>query len=161
MLLGTDDIKILRGSVFKGTWQWQNEDTEEYEDFAGLTATIKIKNIDDEFENVQNTFTVGTAIVEPLDDNQNPIKGRIDITIPKTDTLKLAIPTHEEDRYGESGVYAILSITLSTGEVILQAKVTVVESLESEQYDYLASNENEILERITSIENKLLAHGIV
>lgn len=153
MLLGTDDIKILRGSVFKGTWQWQNEDTEEYENFAGLTATIKIKNIDEEFANVQNTFIVGTAIVEPPDANQVPFKGRIDITIPKVDTLKLAIPSNEEDKYGESGVYSILSITLSTGEVILQAKVTVVESLESEIFDYIQNNQNEVLAIVSKIDD--------
>ena len=45
MLLGTDELTILRGSKFYGTWQWINSVTGEPEDFEGLTATVKIKNI--------------------------------------------------------------------------------------------------------------------
>ena len=48
MLLGTDELTILRGSKFYGTWQWINSVTGNPENFAGLSASIKIKNIHEE-----------------------------------------------------------------------------------------------------------------
>jgi len=132
MLLGTPEIKILRGSIFCATWTWKDNITDENEDFEGLSASIKIKNIHEEFEDIQNTFEVGIAEVEPIDDEGNASKGSVKITLSKEDTLLFKIPANECDRYGESGVYGILNVTLSTGEVIIQAKVTVIESLESE-----------------------------
>jgi hypothetical protein len=145
MLLGTDQLTILRGSKFYGTWQWVNSVTGDAEDFAGLTATIKIKNIHEDFESVKNTYEVGTVIIEPLDNNNSAIKGRVDISLSKEDTLKFAIPENEEDRYGESGFYSILEILLSTGEIILQAKVWVVESLEAETLNFLLDEKDEAI----------------
>ena len=145
MLLGTDELTILRGSKFYGTWVWQNSITGENEDFTGLTATIKIKNIHEEFADIKNTFEVGVVIVEPEDIDGNAIKGRIDITLSKEDTLNFAIPQYEDDRYGESDFYGVLSITLSTSEVILQAKVKVVDSLESETLNFLLDERSEAI----------------
>lgn len=156
MLLGRDELTILRGSKFYGTWQWINSVTGEPEDFSGLTATVKIKNIHEDFTDVKNTFEVGTAIVEPLDIDGNAFKGRVDISLSKTDTLNFAIPESEEDRYGESDFYSILSITLSTGEVILQAKIRVVESLESETLNFVLDNRGEAIIIAGKLDNILL-----
>lgn len=145
MLLGTDELTILRGSKFYGTWQWVNSVTGDPEDFAGLSATIKIKNIHEDFEDIKNTFEVGVVIVEPEDIDGNAIKGRIDISLSKEDTLNFTIPQYEDDRYGESDFYGVLSITLSTGEVILQAKVKVVDSLESETLNFLLDERSEAI----------------
>lgn len=145
MLLGMDNLTILRGSKFYGTWVWENSDSGEKEDLSGLTATIKIKNIHEEFEDIQNVLEVGTATVEPLDSDGNTLTGRIDIELSKTDTLNFMIPSDERDRYGESDYYSVLTILLSTGEVALQAKVKVVESLESETLDYLVDNRGEAI----------------
>ena len=145
MLLGTDELTILRGSKFYGTWQWVNSVTGDPEDFAGLSATIKIKNIHEDFEDIKNVFEVGTAIIEPEDIDGNATKGRVDVSLSKVDTLNFAIPQSEDDKYGESGFYAILEILLSTGEVILQAKVRIVESLESETLDFLLDERDEAI----------------
>ena len=145
MLLGTDEITILRGSKFYGTWQWINSVTGEPEDFTGLTATVKIKNIHEDFEDVKNLYEVGVATVEPLDIDSNAYKGRVDVELSSEDTVKLGIPDSENDRYGESDFYSILTITLNTGEVILQAKVKVVESLESETLDFLLDEKDEAI----------------
>ncbi len=156
MLLGTDELTILRGSKFYGTWVWQNSITGENEDFTGLTATIKIKNIHEDFKDGKNTFEVGVATVEPLDVDTNVFKGRVDIELSKEDTLNFAIPESEEDRYGESDFYSILSITLSTGEVILQAKIRVVESLESETLNFILDNRGEAIIIAGKLDNILL-----
>ncbi len=156
MLLGRDELTILRGSKFYGTWQWINSITGDAEDFSGLTATVKIKNIHEDFADIKNTYEVGTATVEPLDIDSNAFKGRVDISLSKTDTLNFAIPESEEDRYGESDFYSILSITLSTGEVILQAKVRVVESLESEILNFLLDNRGEAIIIAGKLDNILL-----
>lgn len=145
MLLGTDELVILRGSKFYGTWKWVNSVTGDAEDFAGLTARVKIKNIHEDFSDVKNTWEVGTVIVEPLDIDGNAFKGRVDIVLEKEDTLKFSIPLFEEDKYGASDYYAVLEITLNTGEVILQAKVKVVESLEAETLNILIDERNEII----------------
>ena len=129
MLLGLDEFSVVRGSVFSGTWVWTDSVTGDPEDFAGRTAIVKIKNIHEDFEDEVNTFTVGTAIVEPLDADSNTYKGRIEVTLSKEDTLKFAIPESELDPYGDSDFYAILSIILDTDEVVLQAKVRVLEGL--------------------------------
>lgn len=159
MLLGTDELTILRGSKFYGTWQWINSVTDDPEDFADLTASVKIKNIHEEFSNTKNTYEVGTAIVEPLDVNQNALKGRVDIELSKEETLLLAIPKFEDDRYGESDFYAILEILLSTGEVILQAKVRVVESLESETLNFLLDEKDEAIVINGKLDNILLRNN--
>lgn len=130
MLLGIPtDLVIVRGSVYKATYAWVDKTTGEYEDFMGLSATIKIKNTHEDFADEENIFTVGTAIVEPLDIDNNTLRGRIEITLSATDTLKLKIPKSENDPFGESDYYAVMSITLSTGEIALQGKVRVLESL--------------------------------
>lgn len=159
MLLGTDELTILRGSKFYGTWQWINSVTGDAEDFAGLTASVKIKNIHEDFENAKNTYEVGTATVEPLDINQNAFKGRVDIELSKEETLLFAIPEGEDDRYGESDFYAILEILLSTGEVILQAKVRVIESLESETLNFLLDEKDEAIIINGKLDNILLRNN--
>lgn len=132
MLLGIPtDLKIVRGSVYKATYAWIDKSTGEYEDFSGLSATIKIKNIHEDFKDEDNLFTVGTTIIEPLDNDGQPFKGRIEITLSAEETKKLKIPESEEDPYGESDYYAVMSIILSTGEIALQGKVRVIESLEN------------------------------
>ena len=156
MLLGTDELTILRGSKFYGTWQWVNSVTGDPEDFAGLSATIKIKNIHEDFEDIKNVFEVGTAIIEPLDVDGNATKGRVDVSLSKADTLNFTIPQSEDDKYGESGFYAILEILLSTGEVILQAKVRIVESLESETLDFLLDERDEAIIINGKLDNILL-----
>ena len=156
MLLGTDELTILRGSKFYGTWQWINSVTGNPEDFAGLTASIKIKNIHEDFADVKNTYEVGIATVEPLDINGDAFKGRVDISLSKEDTLLFAIPEFEDDRYGESDFYGILEILLSTGEVILQAKVKVVESLESETLNFLLDEKDEAIIINGKLDNILL-----
>ena len=156
MLLGTDELTILRGSKFYGTWQWVNSVTGDPEDFAGLSATIKIKNIHEDFEDIKNVFEVGTAIIEPLDVDGNATKGRVDVSLSKADTLNFTIPQSEDDKYGESGFYAILEILLSTGEVILQAKVRIVESLESETLDFLLDERDEAIIISGKLDNILL-----
>ena len=134
MLLGIPtDLRIVRGSVYKASYAWIDKSTGEYEDFAGLSATIKIKNIHEDFQDEENIFTVGSAVVEPLDVDGNPFKGKIEITLSAEDTRKLKIPQSEEDPYGESDYYAVMSITLSNGEIALQGKVRVIESLESQE----------------------------
>lgn len=159
MLLGRDELVILRGSKFYGTWQWINSVTGDAEDFAGLSASIKIKNIHEDFANVKNTYKVGTAIIEPLDINQNALKGRVDIELSKEETLFFEIPEYEDDRYGESDFYAILEILLSTGEVILQAKVKVVESLESETLNFLLDEKDEAIIINGKLDNILLRNN--
>ncbi len=159
MLLGTDELTILRGSKFYGTWQWINSVNGEPEDFAGLTASVKIKNIHEDFAKVKNTYEVGTVIVEPLDINQNAVKGRVDISLSKEETLFFAIPEGEDDRYGESDFYAILEILLSTSEVILQAKVRVVESLESETLNFLLDEKDEAIIINGKLDNILLRNN--
>ena len=159
MLLGTDELIILRGSKFYGTWQWINSVTGDPEDFIGLTASVKIKNIHEDFAGIKNTYEVGTAIVEPLDIDDNAFKGRVDIELSKEDTLLLAIPESEDDRYGESDFYAILEILLSTGEVILQAKVRVVESLESETLNFLLDERDEAIIINGKLDNILLRNN--
>ena len=156
MLLGTDELTILRGSKFYGTWQWVNSVTGDPEDFAGLSASIKIKNIHEEFEDIKNVFEVGTAIIEPLDVDGNATKGRVDVSLSKADTLNFTIPQSEDDKYGESGFYAILEILLSTDEVILQAKVRIVESLESETLDFLLDERDEAIIINGKLDNILL-----
>lgn len=156
MLLGTDELTILRGSKFYGTWQWVNSTTSNPEDFAGLTARVKIKNIHEDFADVKNTYEVGTVIVEPLDVDGNIIKGRVDIELSKEDTLLFTIPGGEDDKYGESDFYAILEIVLSTSEVILQAKVRVVESLESETLNVLLDDRQEAIIINGKLDNILL-----
>lgn len=159
MLLGTDELTILRGSKFYGTWQWVNSVTSNPEDFAGLTASIKIKNIHEDFKDEKNTYEVGTATVEPLDVDTNVFKGRVDISLSKEDTLLFAIPEVEEDKYGESDFYGILEILLSTGEVILQAKVKVVESLESETLNFLLDEKDEAIIINAKLDNILLRYN--
>ena len=159
MLLGTDDLTILRGSSFYGTWQWVNSVTGDAEDFAGLSGSIKIKNTHEDFADVKNTYEVGTVIVEPLDVNDNVIKGRVDISLTKEETLYFAIPDFEDDRYGESDFYAVLNITLSTGEVILQAKVRVVDSLEAETLNYLIDERSEAIIINGKLDNILLRNN--
>ena len=156
MLLGTDDLTILRGSKFSGTWVWQNSVTGDNEDFAGLTATVKIKNIHEEFEDEKNVYEIGTATVEPLDEFGEILKGRIDVEISKEDTLKFAIPSTERDSYGTSDYYSILTILLSTGEVALQAKVKVIEGLEGENVEYLIDNRSEAIIINTKLDDILL-----
>lgn len=156
MLLGTDELTILRGSKFYRTWQWVNSVTGDPEDFAGLSATIKIKNIHEDFEDIKNVFEVGTAIIEPLDVDGNATKGRVDVSLSKADTLNFTIPQSEDDKYGESGFYAILEILLSTSEVILQAKVRIVESLESETLDFLLDERDEAIIINGKLDNILL-----
>jgi hypothetical protein len=145
MLLGTDELTILRGSKFYGTWQWINSVTGEGEDFSGLTASIKIKNIHEDFEDVKNVFEVGTATVEPTDVDGNAYKGRIDIELSGEDTAYFAIPDSEEDKYNTSDYYAVMEILLSTGEVVLKAKVRVLESLEADLIDYLVDERSEAI----------------
>ena len=158
MLLGTDEITILRGSKFYGTWQWVNSTTGDAEDFSGLSATIKIKNIHEDFEDVKNVFKVGVATVEPLDTNSNAFKGRVDIELSKEDTSYFAIPNSENDKHGASDFYGILEILLSTGEVILKAKVRVVESLESDFIDYLVDERSEAIVINAKIDTLLLRY---
>ena len=129
MLLGMPEITVVRGSKFYGTYQWIDSATGDLEDFAVLTATIKIKNIHEEFADEVNTFTVGTATVEPLDMDNNAYKGRVIIALSEAETLLFKIPSSEEDIYGNSDIYGMLSLTLSTGEVALQAKVRVIEGI--------------------------------
>ena len=45
---GFDNITVLRGSKYIGVWDWEDCD------FTGNTATIKIKNIHEQFKDVKN-----------------------------------------------------------------------------------------------------------
>ncbi|WP_046996069.1 hypothetical protein, partial [Aliarcobacter butzleri] len=129
---GFDNITILRGSKYVGLWEWDDCD------FEGRTATIKIKNIHPDFKDEKNVWEVGTAIVEPLDIDGNPYKGRVKIELTKEETFLLSIPEEEEFLYDEEGgYYSVLNIILDDGTVILSANVKVVNSLEVEDMDYL------------------------
>lgn len=137
---GFDNVTILRGSKYKGVWEWDNCD------FAGLTGTVKIKNIHSQFSDVKNTYEVGTVIVEPLDADGNHQKGRILIELSKEDTVLFAIPDDEEFAYDEqSGYYSVMNVTLSDGTVILSANVKVINSLESETLNYLLDEKDEAI----------------
>ena len=137
---GFDNVTILRGSKYKGVWEWDNCD------FAGLTGTVKIKNIHSQFADVKNTYEVGTVTVEPLDEDSNPYKGRILVELSKEDTVLFAIPDDEEFSYDEqSGYYSVMNVTLSDGTVILSANVKVINSLESETLNYLLDEKDEAI----------------
>ncbi len=137
---GFDNVTILRGSKYKGIWEWDNCD------FAGLTGTVKIKNIHSQFSDVKNTYEVGTVTVEPLDADGNHQKGRILVELSKEDTILFAIPDDEEFSYDEqSGYYSVMNVTLSDGTVILSANVKVINSLESETLNYLLDEKDEAI----------------
>ncbi|MFX4209275.1 hypothetical protein ACOL28_03660 [Aliarcobacter butzleri] len=139
--VGFDNITILRGSKYVGLWEWDDCD------FEGRTAIIKIKNIHPDFKDKKNVWEVGTAIVEPLDTDGNPYKGRVKIELTKEETFLLSIPEEEEFLYDEEGgYYSVLNIILDDGTVILSANVKVVNSLEVEDMDYLTyDKDNAIL----------------
>ena len=137
---GFDNITVLRGSKYIGVWNWEDCD------FTGMTATIKIKNIHEQFKDVKNVYAVGVATVCPLDIDGNPYTDRIQIELSKEDTLKFAIPDEEEFSFDdESGYYSILNITLDDGTVVLTANVKVVNSLEAETLNFLLDEKDEAI----------------
>ena len=137
---GFDNITVLRGSKYIGVWDWEDCD------FTGNTATIKIKNIHEQFKDVKNVYEVGVATVCPLDIDGNPYTNRIQIELSKEDTLKFAIPDEEEFSFDdESGYYSILNITLDDGTVVLTANVKVVNSLEAETLNFLLDEKDEAI----------------
>lgn len=137
---GFDNITVLRGSKYVGIWDWEETD------FTGNTATIKIKNIHEQFKDVKNVYEVGVATVCPLDIDGNPYTNRIQIELSKEDTLKFAIPDEEEFSFDdESGYYSILNITLDDGTVVLTANVKVVNSLEAETLNFLLDEKDEAI----------------
>ena len=137
---GFDNITVLRGSKYIGVWDWEDCD------FTGMTATVKIKNIHPDFNDVKNAYEVGVATVCPLDVDNNPYINRIQIELSKEDTLKFAIPASEDFSFGdESGYYSVLNIILDDGTVVLTANVKVVNSLEAETLDFLLDEKDEAI----------------
>ncbi len=137
---GFDNITVLRGSKYIGVWDWEETD------FTGNTATIKIKNIHEQFKDVKNVYEVGVATVCPLDIDGNPYTNRIQIELSKEDTLKFAIPASEDFSFGEeSGYYSVLNIILDDGTVVLTANVKVVNSLEAETLNFLLDEKDEAI----------------
>jgi len=127
-----DNITILRGSKYIGLWEWEGCC------FENKTATIKIKNTHKDFEDVKNTWEVGTCYIEPLNKDGEPNKGVIKIELSIDETSLLAIPEDETFVYDDDGgYYSVLNIFLDDEIVILSANIKVVNSLGALDIDYL------------------------
>ena len=118
MITGREELIIPIGGRYKKTYDFL-DGLGDAEDFEGLTATLKIKNIAEEFEDEDAFECVGAVTVEPLDSDSNIIKGRLVVDIAATDTAKIKIPESERDIYGESDRYAVMTVQFDNGEIPL------------------------------------------
>lgn len=122
----TVDIPV--GAKFSFWIDFTDEAGEPY-DFVNKTGIVTIKNIDESATNKSVITCTNGAVLNPLDVNQNAILGRIVLSIDSQFTSLLEIPDNEEDKYGESAVYAILQVKLNTGEIPLILQVRPIKTI--------------------------------